>query len=99
MVLFLSHSDKVIRGRTGPTREPDAQFTPATSLQFRGLGGTDRSLRSVWPTGLPLFATGSASYFAAAGSRGQGGLHRKASPQFNAQGSPAGSTAALLHQS
>ena|SRR5258708_6323284 len=99
MVLLLRHSDKIIRGRTSPTRECDAQFTPAADLHFRGFGGVGRSLWAIAQTSLPLFTASPTNGFAPAGSRTQGGLYRKACPQFNPEGSAASSAAALFHQS
>jgi len=98
-VLLLRHSDEIIRGRTSPTRECDAQFTSTADLHFRGFEGVGRSLWAVAQTGLPLFTASPTSGIAAAGSRTKGGLYRKACPQFNPEGSSAGSAAELFHQS
>src|SRR5258708_203787 len=98
MVLLLRHSDKINGGRTSPTRECDAQFTPTADLYFRGPGRVDRPLWVIPQASLPLFRASSASWLAATGSRTQGGLHCEASAEFDPEGSAPSSTARLFHQ-
>ena len=97
MVLLLGHSDQVIRGRTSPTREPDAQSTGRTVLPDRGSGAAYCSVRSVAQASLSLFASSSASRFTIACSRGQVGLHGETSQELDRSRSQASTRAALFH--
>jgi hypothetical protein len=99
MVLLLGQSDKIIRGRTGPTCEPDAQLIATTQFQSKGIGGTRGSLWALAQTSLSLSTASPTSCLASAGARIQGGLHRKTSSQFNPEGSAASSRAGRFHQS
>src|SRR3974390_2819329 len=98
MVVLLRHSDQIIRGRTGPTCEPDAQFTSATDLLFRGLESADRPLWVVPSAGLPLSPAGPAKRFATADPGSQSGFHGQTPAQFNLPSSPTSSAASLFHQ-
>lgn len=99
MVLFLGHSDQVIRGRTGQTREPDAQSTRQTDLYDGGSGESYRSVWSIAKAGIPLFAASSASRFTIACARGQVCLHGETPQKLDRRGSQASPQAALLHWS
>jgi hypothetical protein len=99
MVLLLRHSDKIIRGRTGPTRERDTQNAPATDLNNRGSRGVGRSLRAIAQASLSLFARGPAGDFAITGSRVQKRFHGQAPPQPDSGGPAARTTPVLFDRS
>ena len=98
MVLLVRHSGEIIRGRTGPTRERNDQFTRAKKLRCGGLSRDCRALRAVPPAGLPLPAASPASGFAFAGSGRESRLYRQTSAPINCAGPAASPTTALLHQ-
>ena len=77
MVLYLRHSDQVIRVRTSSTCECDGQFTQAKGLRSRG---PELAHRTVWhftTASLPLRSAGPNCPRAFDSSRSQKGLYRK----------------------
>lgn len=98
MVLFLCQSDQIIRGRAGPTCEPDFEFTPAKDRHFKGPGETRRSFWAVPATSLPLSPASPAHGFTTTRTRAQSSLHGEAAPRCHWEGSTASSAKALFHQ-
>ena len=99
MVLFLRHSDQIIRGRTGPTRERDTQNAPAANLNDSGSAEVGRSLQIIAPASLSLCATGQPDIWALAGPRGQSGLHGQAPAPSDSRSSAPRTTAGMCDQS
>jgi hypothetical protein len=97
-VLFIRHSGKVIRGRTGQTCESDVEIIAPTGLHFKGPRATRRPLRTVPKTGLSICRASSKVGFTIASARIQNGFHGQASPQFDPKGPAACSPSGAPHQ-
>lgn len=98
IVVYLRHSDEVIRVRTGSTCECHSQFTQEKGLAIRGFELAHRPLSHLPAPSVPLPPAGSNHPVTSACPRKEGGLYGQAFHSFNQASPTAGATAAFHHQ-
>src|SRR5512136_239851 len=97
-VVFLRHSDQIIRGRTSPTRECNGQFAKEQDCFFGSFKAARPSLRTIPAASLPLFTPSAAVGFARTRARTEGCFHRESGAPTPCASPPPGTPPALSHQ-
>ena len=98
MVVYLRHSDQVLRVRTSSTCECDGPFTQRKCLSPRGLELACHSLWHLTASGLPLFTPGSNGPWPIARARSQSCLHSQVACFGDSTRAPTRTARRLEHQ-